>query len=211
MVSRIASDRIELTASRELPMQDPSGPQQERVGNDVQQIDEVQQLGREAHLPCRGIHVNFARDDGQLSLPPVGRAHRQRNFARVSAEQEVSHGDIGRVVLVLGERLFGHRHLGRQRQSVDRDDMVAGLDAGAAGVRPDREADGGCVLRRHRKAGTAAEQELGIVGRRRVAEVNADRRSGEGKQEDRDPEEREDPVDRGVERGHRRRQHEAAL
>ena len=132
----------------------------------------------------------------------------QRDLGLVGAEQQIAHGDIGWVVDLFGERFLVDRHGSRKRQAVDRDDAVAALDSGRFGLRADGEADQRRVARADREPGAAAQQQLRIVGRRRVAKVDAGRGADQREQEGGNPEKRENAVDARVERRHRRRKPE---
>ena len=114
---------------------------------------------------------------------PIGIADGQRVLRLVGAVQQVAHRDIG------GVRRHG---CGRASASVERHDLAAAAGRRSrrscrrARSRPPRPADPTvkrtrvAVARRQHEAGPAAEQQLRIVlGRRRVALIEADERPGE--------------------------------
>jgi hypothetical protein len=186
-------------------------PEQERVEDDVEEIDEAQPLGCDSECSPGGVDMLFAGGDRNVADLPVGSAKGQRDIGLVGRKEQIAHCNVGGVVGVLGERFLSHRHDARQGQAIDCEDMVAGNDPCVLGLGPDRKAYGRCVVRRNGEAGPASEQQLRIIPRLGVAIIEADDRADDRKREHEQPEGGEQPIGQRVELGDDWRQPEAAL
>ena len=95
------ADRIARIAT----VEDPCRPQQERIGNDVKQVDEAQHLRRNADRLRARIDVLLAGRHRDLADIPGGVAHGQRNLGSVGPEQHIAHGDVGGIIGMLRPKL----------------------------------------------------------------------------------------------------------
>ena len=151
------ADQIFLLAA----MQDPRGEQQERVGDEVQQIDDAEQQRRQAEaarvlldMLLAGLHL-----DNCASCRPA-RADCRSRSTRLGALDERREKRVIGVGGVIRAGPWPASEIGTTLATgtvVDRDDVVARLDAGGARRRADREADLGQIVFVEDQPGAAAD------------------------------------------------------
>src|SRR6185437_4339907 len=128
-------------------VEEPGGPQQERVEEHLEQVDEAQPAGRDPDLLGACVDMMFAGGDGNVPDVTIRIADGQGDLRLVGSKKDVAHRDIGWIVGVGRERFLIDRHDLGKRKAVDCDDVVAGDDSGGLRLRADGEADQSRVAR----------------------------------------------------------------
>ena len=87
-------------------VEEPGRPQQERIKDDVQQIDEAERLGRDAEVPRARIDVVLTGFDGNVADSAVRIAHRERQDA-AHAQRRREDGERGEQELAEDDAVDG--------------------------------------------------------------------------------------------------------